>query len=189
MNKSLPLLCFMTINLCGMQPQAYQIPNNDVGVTLETIVSCYKNPVRVMLAEVIYEKDRMADDCPEQYIFKTTSNSKELLKIAAGETVTCRIPIPMLTVGSESRACLLIEDEKNTTYDDQYANVWLAKYQDSQECFFHCPKIDGTKTACNPDSSIGVSLELCDKNNLVRGPRCFRQYFVKVSSRIVPKKD
>lgn len=187
--KNIMPLIFSAVNICAMQQPAIQISNNYVGVTLQEIVSCYKNPVRVMLTEVTYEKDRMADDCLEQYIFKTNGTTKELLKVAAGATVTCRIPIPMLTVGKESRACLLIEDENNTSYNDQYANVWIEKFQDSQECFFNCPKIEGTKTACNPDSLIGVSIELPDKNNLVRGLHYFRQYCVKVSCRIIPKAD
>ncbi len=187
MQKKIIILCLSVINLYSMQQPIRQIPNNDVGVTLETIISRYKNPVRVILAEVIYEKDRMADDCPEQYTFKTMGTVKELLKIAAGATATCRIPIPMLTVGSESRACLLIEDETSTFYDDQYANVWLAKFSGPQETFFHCPKIEGTKQACDPDSLIGVSLELYDKNSLKM--RNFHHYYVNVSSRIVPQAD
>lgn len=187
MNKSFLFLCFLTINLFGMQQQAHQIPNNDVGITLETIVSRYKNPVRVMLANVIYEKDRMADDCSEQYIFKTCGTIKELLKVAAGATATCRIPIPVLTVGPDSQTCLLIEDENSSFYNDQYANVWLRKFSDIKQTFFEFPKIDETKKDCDPDSPIGVSLELYNKDRLGHYP--FHYYFVKATSRIISKED
>ncbi len=182
------LFCCWIINLSAMQQPVRQILNNHVGVTLEAIVSAYKNPVRVMLANVVYEKDRMADDCPEQYIFKTTGTVKELLKVAAGVTVTCRIPIPMLTVGSDSQTCILIEkDEESSLFDDQYANVWLRKFSDAKQTFFEFPKIEGTRKECDSDSPIGVSLELYDKNSL--GRQCYHHYYVNVASRIVPKKD
>lgn len=177
------LLIFLVANVCAMQQQPLkQIPNNHVGITLATIVSRYKNPVRVMLANVIYEKDLMADDCPEQYIFKTRGTVKELLKVAAGATATCRIPIPMLTVGPDSQTCLLIEDEESSLFDDQYANVWLRKFSDAKNCFFECPKIDKTKKLCHPNDQILITLELYNENRLSCRP--FHFYHVNVTSQI-----
>lgn len=179
------ILSFWMGNVFAMQQPAQQIPNNDVGVTLETIVSRYKNPVRVMLANVIYEKDLMADDCPEQYIFKTRGTVKELLKVAAGATATCRIPIQMLTVGPDSQTCLLIEDEESSLFDDQYANVWLRKFSDAKQTFFEFPKIEGTRKECNLRSKILVTLELYDKHRL--GNRSFHRYYVNAASQIAPE--
>jgi hypothetical protein len=182
MQKITILISFWIFGLPAMQQPVRQIPNNHVGVTLATIVSRYKNPVRVILANVIYEKDRMADDCAEQYTFTTCGTVKELLKVAAGVTVTCRIPIPMLTVGPDSQVCLLIEDEENSSFDDQFANVWLRKFSDSKNCFFECPKIDNTKKLCHPNDQILITLELYNENRLSRRP--FHFYHVNVTSQI-----